>query len=139
MASADGTIMPVGDVPADTTALFTVRERDGEETHEVVLIDTADGIEAWLNRCMHFRHIGLDKGSGAEYRDGEIVCTNHGAMFEADTGYCTFGPCEGARLDDVTIEVEDGHVKLTDERYAFIATGPKEDETDLTSMSNIEF
>jgi nitrite reductase/ring-hydroxylating ferredoxin subunit len=134
-----GTIMPVDDVPGDTTALFRVRERDGGETHEAVLIDTDDGIEAWLNRCMHFTHIGLDKGSGAEYRDGEIVCTNHGAMFEADTGYCTFGPCEGARLDDVGVAVEDGRVKLADERYEFVATGPKDKGMDLTSTSNVEF
>ena len=132
-------ILSVEDVPADTTALFTVREPDGDETHEVVLIDTDDGIEAWLNRCMHFTHIGLDKGSGAEFRDGEIVCTNHGAMFEADTGYCTFGPCEGARLDAVSIAVENGSVRLADERYEFVATGPKEDDTDLTSTSNVEF
>lgn len=132
-------ILPVEDVPADTTALFTVREPDGDETHEVVLIDTDDGIEAWLNHCMHFTHIGLDKGSGAEYRDGEIVCTNHGAMFEADTGYCTFGPCEGARLDAVSIAVENGSVRLADERYEFVATGPKADDGDLTSTSNVEF
>ena len=139
MVSADGTIMPADDVPSDTTALFTIRERDDGTIHEAVLIDTDDGIEAWLNRCMHFTHIGLDKGSGAEFRDGEIVCTNHGAMFEADTGYCTFGPCEGARLDAVSVAVEDGIVKLADERYEFVATGPKEGETDLTSTSNVEF
>ncbi|WP_435078621.1 Rieske (2Fe-2S) protein [Halococcus sp. AFM35] len=139
MASADGTILPADDVPADTTALFTVRELDGEQIHEAVLIDTDDGIEAWLNRCMHFTHIGLDKGSGAEYRDGEIVCTNHGAMFAADTGYCTFGPCEGAYLDSVAVAVEDGQVKLADGRYEFVATGPNEDDGDLTSTSNVEF
>lgn len=140
MASADGTIMPVEDVPTDTTALFRIRERDNGETHEAVLVDTDDGIEAWLNHCMHFTHIGLDKGSGAEYRDGEIVCTNHGAMFEADTGYCTFGPCEGARLADVAVSVENGSVRLADERYEFVATGPKEDDdVDLTSTSNVEF
>ena len=139
MVSADGTIMPADDVPSDTTALFTIRERNDGTTHEAVLIDTDDGIEAWLNHCMHFTHIGLDKGSGAEYRDGEIVCTNHGAMFAADTGYCTFGPCEGARLDAVSIAVENGSVRLADERYEFVATGPKEDDTDLTSTSNVEF
>jgi nitrite reductase/ring-hydroxylating ferredoxin subunit len=88
---------------------------------------------------MHFTHIGLDKGSGAELRDGEIVCTNHGAMFEADTGYCTFGPCEGAYLDAVAVTVENGAVKLADERFEFVATGPKDEDGDLTSTSNVEF
>jgi nitrite reductase/ring-hydroxylating ferredoxin subunit len=43
--------------------------------------DPEEPISAWLNYCQHFTHIRLDKGSGVPRRDGEIVCTNHGAMF----------------------------------------------------------
>jgi nitrite reductase/ring-hydroxylating ferredoxin subunit len=132
-------IMSVANVPGETTSLFTMRDATGE-TWEAVLIKTTDGVSSWVNRCMHFTHIGLDKGSGAEVRDDEIVCTNHGAMFDADTGRCTFGPCEGARLDTVDVAVENGDVYLTDERYEFIDTGPKQDENgDLTSTSNVKF
>jgi hypothetical protein len=61
-------------------------------------------------------------------------------MFAADTGVCTYGPCEGAVLEDVDVSVEDGGVYLTDEAFEFRRTGPaEEDELDLTSDSNVEW
>ncbi|QDX39691.1 Rieske (2Fe-2S) protein [Salarchaeum sp. JOR-1] len=125
-------------VPADSTFLFTVDGEDGED--EAVLTRAEDGVEGYVNRCMHFTHIRLDKGSGAPVRNGELVCANHGAMFEQDTGVCTFGPCEGAQLDRIDIDVRDGGVYLVDDDYAFVRTGGIEsDPADLASTSNVEF
>lgn len=136
-------ITAVEDVPDDTTFLFTVREVDSDEEDDKdeALLTRADGtVLGWLNRCMHFQHIRLDKGSGAPKRNGELVCANHGAMFESDTGQCTYGPCKDAYLDDVAVEVRDGAVYLVDDDYEFVRTGGIEtDPTDLTSKSNIEF
>ena len=99
-----------------------------------------DSVAGWLNYCQHFTHITLDKGSGAEMRDGEVICTNHGAYFEADTGRCSFGPCEGAFLTEIDVCVEDGAVYLVDDDYTFVATGGIEtDDADLGSTSNYEF
>jgi nitrite reductase/ring-hydroxylating ferredoxin subunit len=126
-------------VPADSTFLFTVRNGDDEEK-EAILVELDDGLAGWLNYCQHFTHIKLDKGSGAELRDGEIVCTNHGAYFEEDTGLCTYGPCEGAYLQTIDIETRDGDVYLVDDEYEFVCPGPMEtDPTDLSSKSNFEF
>jgi len=82
--------------------------------------------------------VRLDKGSGAPMRDGELVCANHGAYFEADSGYCTFGPCEGATLEAVDVAVDDGAVYLTDDDYAFVTTGSLDDSGPSPS-SNVEF
>ena len=126
-------------VPGDSTFLFTVRNGDAEE-REAILVALEDGIAGWLNYCQHFTHIKLDKGSGAEIRDGEIVCTNHGAYFEEDTGLCTYGPCEGAYLETLDIETRNGDVFLIDEDYEVVRPGPMEtDPTDLSSKSNFEF
>jgi nitrite reductase/ring-hydroxylating ferredoxin subunit len=126
-------------VPTDSTFLFTVRNGD-DENREAILVSLADGVAGWLNYCQHFTHIKLDKGSGAEIRDGEIVCTNHGAYFEEDTGFCTYGPCEGAYLETIETEVRNGDVFLVDEDYEFVRPGPMEqDPTDLSSKSNFEF
>jgi nitrite reductase/ring-hydroxylating ferredoxin subunit len=133
-------IASLAQVPDDTTFLFTVREVDTGEEREAILVRDDGGVEGWLNHCQHFTHIALDKGSGAEMRDGEIVCTNHGAYFEADTGRCTFGPCEGAVLEDVSVAVADGAVYLTDGDFEFVAVGGTEsDDLDLASESNYEF
>lgn len=137
-------------IPAETTLVFRVRpvEDDGEDdsdgdgkadVREAILIRLADGVVSWLNYCQHFTHIKLDKGDGAPMRDGEVICANHGAYFESDTGLCTFGPCEGAYLNDVSVAVSDGDVYLTDEAYEFVGLGPVPDDGDRTSTSNVEF
>ncbi|MEF8851460.1 MAG: Rieske 2Fe-2S domain-containing protein [Haloarculaceae archaeon] len=91
----------------------------------------------WLNVCQHMTHIPLDKGSGAPVRDGEVLCANHGAMFDADTGECTYGPCEGAFLTEVDVTVTGGAVHLDDDAYAFAGRGPVESDDDLSSDSNV--
>jgi nitrite reductase/ring-hydroxylating ferredoxin subunit len=131
-------VASVAAVPEDSTYLFTVRDADDEE-REVILAETADGIAAWLNYCQHFTHIKLDKGSGAPRRNGELVCANHGAMFDADSGLCTFGPCEGAVLNEVAVAVREDAVYLTDDAYDYDSPGPVETDDDLTSTSNVEF
>lgn len=133
-------IATVDEVPADGSFLFTLRRVEDGEEQEAILLRLEDGIAGWLNYCQHFTHIRLDKGSGAPVRNGEVVCANHGAMFEKDSGLCTFGPCEGAYLNPVDLEVRDGSVYLADEEFEFVRAGPMErDPTDLSSKSNIEF
>jgi nitrite reductase/ring-hydroxylating ferredoxin subunit len=131
-------IAAVEDVPEDGSYLFRVTD-DGEE-REAILVHLADGVAGWLNSCRHYTHVPLDKGSGAAIRDGEIVCRNHGAMFEVDSGLCTFGPCEGATLVEVAVAVEDGAVHLVDDEFGYAGDGPLEsDPVDLASDSNLEF
>lgn len=148
--SAEGRIAPVSEIPDETTLVFRVRPTDPDERNsadresgeilEAIVTQDEEGIFGWLNYCQHFRHIKLDKGSGAEMRNGEIICTNHGAYFEADTGYCTFGPCEEAYLSEIELTVRDGAVWLTDDDYEFVGRGAIEtDPTDLKSKSNREF
>ena len=150
-------IASVEGLPRDGTFLFRVEPIDGDDDVEreaIVLRTGADGggdgdsaegdgepeVAAWLNYCQHFTHIKLDKGGGAPLRNGEIVCANHGAMFEVDTGRCTHGPCEGAYLNALEVRVEGGDVYLDDPDYDFVGLGPVEGEPgDLSSTSNVEF
>ncbi|ELY93216.1 Rieske iron sulfur-like protein [Natrialba chahannaoensis JCM 10990] len=166
---ADGRIAPLSAVPTDSTLLFRVAERDqceerGSDNSEEVMTtcsdggvdckdereallvatetddtDTATAVSCWLNFCQHFTHIKLDKGSGAAMRDDELICENHGAYFEADSGLCTYGPCEGATLAALETTVVDGDVYLADDDYEFVGRGPVETDGDLTSTSNVEF
>ena len=141
-------IASVAELPTEGTFLFRVEPiEDVGVEREAILIRTGDGdcdaaddVAAWLNYCQHFTHIKLDKGGGAPIRNGEILCTNHGAMFEADTGRCTHGPCEGAYLNPLDVRIEDSEVFLDDPEYAFVGLGPEERQIgDLSSTSNVEF
>ncbi|MBV0923414.1 Rieske 2Fe-2S domain-containing protein [Halomicroarcula limicola] len=129
-------IAAVSEVPEDGSLLFTVR--DGFDTEEAILVRLTDGVVAFENYCPHWRDIRLDKGSGATMREDELVCEKHGATFEADSGACTFGPCEGAVLAEVEVTVEDGEVYLVDDRYEFEKRGPSGDH-DLSSGGRIGF
>lgn len=127
-------------VAEEGSVLFRVRPADDGEMREAILLRAGDGVVAWLNYCQHFTHIRLDKGGGAPVRDDEVVCTNHGAMFEIDSGVCTYGPCEGAYLNGIDVRVEDGEVYLDDPEYSFAGLGPAEQpDGDLSSTSNVEF
>ena len=149
--STDERIADLAEVPTDDTLLFRVRsvgedERPGDEAdkREAILLrladdagDPTDDVVGWLNVCQHMTHIPLDKGSGAPVRDGEVVCANHGAMFDAASGECTYGPCEGAFLAEVGVTVDEGGVYLDDDAYGFAGRGPVPDDDDLSSDSNV--
>ncbi|WP_375142077.1 Rieske (2Fe-2S) protein [Natronoarchaeum rubrum] len=126
------------EIPDESTLIFTVRDADGDE-REAILVELDGKIAGWLNACQHMTHIRIDKGSGAAMRNGELVCENHGAYFEADSGYCSFGPCEGAYLEEVGVTVDGGTAYLTDDDYEFVRVGPVEDDpADLSSSSNVK-
>jgi nitrite reductase/ring-hydroxylating ferredoxin subunit len=107
----------------DDPTLISVRNRNTNEVKEAVVIKYEDEYKCWLNYCKHITTINIHKGGEAPIRDDEIVCQNHGAMFNIDTGVCTFGPCEGARLDPVEVETKSGRIVLTDENYEFVDIG----------------
>lgn len=129
MAAGDDTrLADLDEVPEDSTLLVTLQE-DGEETEtEAILIRLNGAVACWKNYCQHWTDVKLDKGSGARVKGGEIWCNKHAATFDPDSGECTFGPCEGAFLDEVEVTVRDDGVYLTDDGYAFVRRGPAEDD-----------
>ena len=64
---------------------------------------------AYDNTCRHLP-ISLDYGDNRFFDSkGEtLVCQTHGAVYEADTGLCTRGPCAGASLYVLEVIEEDG-------------------------------
>jgi nitrite reductase/ring-hydroxylating ferredoxin subunit len=129
-------IAAVEEIPDDTTFLFTIR--NGFDEEEAVLVEDDGEVRAWKNYCQHWTDVRLDKGDGASMRDGELVCGKHGALFEADSGVCTYGPCEDAVLDEVDVIVEDGAVFLADPEYEFVQQGSSI-EYDLSSNRSLGF
>jgi nitrite reductase/ring-hydroxylating ferredoxin subunit len=132
-------IASVEDVPTDSTLLFTATDGDGDPA-EVLLTRLADGaVAAFRNACRHWTDVRLDRGEGALVRNGEVVCRKHGATFQLDSGYCDFGPCEGAVLESVDVTVADGAVYLDDEAYSFAHLGASGAGADEGSGSRIDF
>jgi nitrite reductase/ring-hydroxylating ferredoxin subunit len=67
----------------------------------------------YVNSCPH-RGTELDWQAGEVFDDAGVylLCATHGALFEPDSGRCVGGPCQGALLPNVAIEVIDGDVFL---------------------------
>ena len=70
-------------------------------------------VVAYENVCRHLP-VALDFGDGNFFTtDGRhFICSQHGAIYEPLTGLCVRGPCEGASLKPLAIEVRDGEVSL---------------------------
>ena len=50
--------------------------------------------------------------------DGEyLICANHGALYEPETGACAGGPCNGVGLEPLIVVETEGKVYLDDPHY----------------------
>ena len=77
--------------------LFVVR-RDG-------------AVYAYLNRCPHAGHELNLRPDEFLTRDGDLImCRSHGAQFQIADGLCVAGPCPGASLEAIAVEIVDGTV-----------------------------
>ncbi len=80
-------------------------QRDGL-SFEGFAFRVGDQIVAYENRCRHLP-LSLDYGDGSFFtRDGQhLICQSHGALYEPMTGLCVRGPCEGASLRPLKVEL----------------------------------
>lgn len=85
---------------------------DGEP-ESLLLYRDGDQVRAWLNVCPHAgRRLDWAPGQFLRTREGLLVCAAHGATFELAGGECVAGPCRGARLRAVPVQVAHGEVRL---------------------------
>lgn len=77
------------------------------------VIRDGEAVYGYMNLCPH-QGTTLDWKPDAflTVEKDYILCATHGAIFEKDTGLCTWGPCQGRRLAAIKIRLEDGNVML---------------------------
>lgn len=106
-------LCPALDVTATGKEVFLPGERGGTW---IALFRVGDEIHAWHNVCPHQgRSLNWAADRFLFDDDGRLVCPHHGACFELPSGQCVAGPCEGAALKPVTVEVRDGIVWMVNE------------------------
>ena len=91
---------------------FTLESRAGPLA--CFLVRRADKVYAYRNRCPH-TGVPLD-WTPDRFLDveGELIqCATHGALFLIQTGECVRGPCLGAHLEPLSLEIRDGGVCLS--------------------------
>lgn len=81
---------------------------------EGLVIRYGGQLHAFKNLCRH-QPLPLDYGDG-DFTDREgryLVCRNHGALFEPDSGMCVSGPCSGAKLFQYPVTEHEGRISVT--------------------------
>ena len=73
------------------------------------IVNVNGSYHAYVNRCPH-AGTSLDLWPNEFMtEDGRyLICSTHGAIFEQHTGLCVEGPCLGARLETLPVEMNDG-------------------------------
>ncbi len=84
---------------------FTLRR--GGRDFEAMLINYQGNFFAYMNRCPHVG-LTLDWVDNRFFTVDScyLICANHGAVFEPSTGECVWGPCVGASLEGVPLDIE---------------------------------
>jgi nitrite reductase/ring-hydroxylating ferredoxin subunit len=73
-------------------------------------------VVAYINRCAHVS-VELDWIDG-EFFDRDkryLVCSTHGALYRPEDGFCIEGPCQGKRLESITVTEAAGQVLMVKE------------------------
>lgn len=81
--------------------------------HPAFVVRHHGRVHAFVNRCPH-RFAELDWLPGRFFDDAGLylVCSMHGALFEADTGACVAGPCAGDGLEALACQEHEGRVRV---------------------------
>ena len=87
-------------------------EIDGKS---VVLVKKDGQVHAYLNWCPH---LGIELNfMPDQFLDSDnafLMCANHGALFEIDSGHCLSGPCSGDALMKIDVKIEGDQILLGD-------------------------
>ena len=70
---------------------------------EVIVIDNGMS-HCYKNVCPHLGKPLYQSDQSFSIEDGYLTCQYHAAVFDADTGQCVSGPCEGSTLSRVEPE-----------------------------------
>ncbi len=75
------------------------------------LVRHRGSVRGYLNRCSHVA-LELDWLEGEFFdADGrDLICSAHGAVYDAANGNCLGGPCGGAPLAALRVEEREGKV-----------------------------
>jgi nitrite reductase/ring-hydroxylating ferredoxin subunit len=68
-------------------------------------------VHGYLNRCAHVAmELDWQEGVFFDSEGRDLLCSTHGATYEAASGRCIGGPCNGSPLVKVLVEERDGNV-----------------------------
>ena len=110
MAAEERLICSSADLANSGKAVRFAVEYFGEQAPAFVL-RYQDRVHAYLNRCGHMpMELDWREGEFFDLEGRDLICSTHGATYEASSGKCLGGPCSGTPLVRLRIEEREGKV-----------------------------
>ena len=79
---------------------------EGKDAFRVLLLRRGETVWGYLNLCPHFSiPLNYEPQKFLTFDSEVLMCAHHTAFFRFEDGGCFDGPCEGAQLTPVAIEV----------------------------------
>lgn len=101
------------DIPDGGSARFSGTVNG--EARSLMAIRQGNTVHVYVNSCPHTgAPLDFTPGQFLDVDRRHILCTNHGALFRIEDGYCLKGPCSGDNLQAVRTEIQAGIVHLVD-------------------------
>lgn len=98
---------------------FTITARNGlsdgqsDGESEAFAIRFRGRVHAYLNRCGHVpMELDWNPGKFFDAEETHLICSTHGAIYDAASGACRGGPCRGNGLIAVPIIERDGLILI---------------------------
>lgn len=80
---------------------------------QYMAVRRGDRAFVYVNSCPHIgAPLDFEPGKFLNLERTHILCTNHGALFRIDDGYCVSGPCAGKHLEAAPAVVRSGFLVL---------------------------
>ena len=86
----------------------------GGKTAQGFVVRKGNRFFAYRNLCKHLPvTLDLEDDVFFTHDKSNLQCHLHGAIYEIETGLCSAGPCQGARLDEIEIVEQDTRLVIT--------------------------
>ena len=81
------------------------------ETAPAFVVRKNGKVHGYLNRCAHVAmELDWQEGVFFDFEGRDLLCSTHGATYDAASGRCIGGPCNGSPLMKLRLEERDGLV-----------------------------
>lgn len=81
------------------------------ESAPAFVVRKAGKVHGYLNRCAHVAmELDWQEGVFFDFDGRDLLCSTHGALYDAASGRCLGGPCNGSPLVKLRLEERNGLV-----------------------------
>ena len=98
-------------IPNNSARDFSIGQE--QNAIELFVIHVNGRFFAYLNRCPHTGvNLNWQPGQFFDIYNQFIQCSTHGALFRFEDGFCVRGPCAGANLQSLPLQIENDDIRV---------------------------